>query len=122
VFVLKLLPIKISSRACWPVHDVTGGAGGITGELALVPGGLRVQLAGERIIPIGALRGAKLDGECVRITWDAGDQPGELVVLPCGKPDTTAGRQEQSRVIARRIQHHIATGSTAALPAAKLLP
>jgi hypothetical protein len=120
-FVLTRLPIKTSSGSVWPVHDVTGTLGGGPGQLSLERGALRLELANvARILPITTLRGAIADGECVRLGWDADGTQAELVVMPLGRPDTPAGRRQQSRDIARRVTAHIAAGSVAPLPAARV--
>lgn len=116
---LVRLPIKTSSSSCWRVHDLQGGA---LGELALVPGALRVALASELAIPLAQLRTVRADGECIRLGWDDGTAAVAIAVMPRGKPDTPAGRKAQCVMIERRIQHHRQAGSVGALPAAKLLP
>lgn len=110
--VLQQLPIKTSSRLNWPVHEITAGAEGIAGRLAIEQATLRFELpSGLRIVPLTALRTAKADGECVRLSWDADGAPRETLLLPCGKPDSPEGRRQQSRVIEQRLRERITTPS-----------
>jgi hypothetical protein len=110
--VLQRLPLKTSSRLSWPIHEIVAGAEGLAGRLAIEQATLRFDLpSGPRIVPLTALRTAKADGECVRLSWDEGGEPRETMLLPCGKPDSPEGRRQQSRVIEQRLRERITAPS-----------
>lgn len=105
--VLQRLPIKTSSRLIWPISDLTAGAESVAGRLAIEKATLRFELPGPRLVPLTDLRTAKADGECVRLSWQAGGETREALLMPRGKPDTPEGRRQQSRVIEQRLRERI---------------
>lgn len=106
--VLQRLPIKISSRLSWPIHEIVAGAEGIAGRLSIEQATLRFELpGGPRLVPLTSMRTATADGECVRLSWDEGGAPREALLLPCGKPDSPESRRQQSRIIEQRLRERI---------------
>jgi hypothetical protein len=115
---LGRLPIKTAGGRRWPVAELSGAG---AGHLALVPGGVELALTPPRVVALAALERVEVDGECVRLAWRGDDGArAEVLVLPCGLPDTPDGRKQQARTIVARIADHRRGGSVAALPAAKL--
>jgi hypothetical protein len=104
---LQRLPIKTSSRLSWPISDLTAGAESVAGRLAIEKAMLRFDLPSPRLVPLTDLRTAKVDGECVRLSWQAGGETREALLMPRGKPDTPEGRRQQSRVIEQRLRERI---------------
>lgn len=90
-------PIKVSTKAVWPVTFIGKGNGSISFNLT------KIQIAvGDdvREVTQDQLRKVEADGECVRITLD----DAELNAMPMGKPATPAGRRHQSLVLAKRMR------------------
>lgn len=95
--VLRRAPIRVAHRDEWPVHFVNRGPGRISIDAGVV----RFAWPGEaREARLDQLRSVDVDGECVRI--GCADEL-ELVVLMTGRPETPAGRRQQSLALARRL-------------------
>lgn len=96
--VLHGVPVKVQHRNEWPVHFVNRGPGRVRfdGDQACFewPGG-------SRTAPLDQLRGVEADGESVRVRCA---EELELVMLPVGKPETPAGRRQQSQILARQLR------------------
>lgn len=108
--VLQRMSIKISHRDEWPVHFVNRGPGRISIDAGVAR---FVWPDGSRTTPLDQLQRVEADGECVRIGC-AEDL--ELVALPMGKPETPAGRKQQSLTLARRLRVNHAPAASASNP------
>src|SRR5512140_3750967 len=106
--VLYRLPIKTSLRRRFPVDNITGGASGDRGSFAIGADSVRLEFSsGAQVIPLAAFRTVNSDGECLRLSWDAGGESREAMLLPRGMPDNPAGRKQQSRAIEKRLRGHM---------------
>jgi hypothetical protein len=96
VYALHRAPVHVANAKDWAVHFVDRGAGQIRFH-----GGGKVTFEwpnGSRDAELRDVR-AQPDGESVRVQID-GD---ELCLMPLGKPDTPAGRRQQSVHLARML-------------------
>ena len=94
VFMLRRGPIHVANAKTWPVHFVDRGEGSVRFH-----GGGKVAFEwrdGKREAGLQDVR-AQADGECVRIKIEDTD---ELCLMPLGKPETPAGRRQQSKKLA----------------------
>jgi hypothetical protein len=108
--IIVRMPIRVAARDKWSVHFLNRGEG-------------RISIDGDAVHftwPDGS-REARLDqlhveadGEVVRI---GGTEGGEIVALMTGKPDSSAGRRQQSQALARRLRANVDS-----IPRATALP
>jgi len=100
--VLHRVPVKVSNRTSWAVHFMDRGPGRIWFD-----GGAACfeWSAGSRRVPGDQVRTVAADGECVRVTCIIDDDKTlELVAMPMGKPETPAGRRQQSVLLADQLR------------------
>ena len=98
VVLLLRQPIHVSLGKLVRVHFVDRGEG----TLQLGDGkAVFAWTGGTREAVVRELAAADADGECVRIRFADGD---ELCFMPMGKPDSPAGRREQSVHLARLLR------------------
>ncbi|MBA3500147.1 MAG: hypothetical protein M4D80_36020 [Myxococcota bacterium] len=98
VFALRRGPIHVANAKTWPVHFVDRGEGKVRFH-----GGGKVAFEwrdGSREAGLQNIR-AQADGECVRIKIEDTD---ELCLMPMGKPETPAGRRQQSLKLAGMLR------------------
>lgn len=96
VVMLKRSPVHVTNAKTWNVHFVDRGEGKVRFR-----GGGKVAFEwrdGARDAELRDVR-AEADGECVR----AKIEDDELCFMPLGKPDTQAGRRQQSVQLARML-------------------
>jgi hypothetical protein len=95
---IKRSPIQVSAKSDWPVHFVNRGEG----QLRIRDGRIALEWKdGSREAAVRELAGVEADGECVRVRFANDD---ELCFMPLGKPETPAGRRQQSVQLARRLR------------------
>ena len=99
--VLQRAPIRVVLRKSWPVHLMDRGPGRVLFDDA---GTCFEWSNGSLRLTRQAVRSVVADGECVRVTCTVDDDVLELVVLPMGKPETPAGRRQQSLALAGRLR------------------
>ncbi len=90
---LARAPIHVVRLRTSPVHFVDRGEGCVRFDHGKVAFEWR---DGAREVALPDVR-AQADGECVRVTIANGD---ELCLMPLGKPETSAGRRQQSVLLA----------------------
>ncbi len=92
--ILQREPIHVGRRSAWSVTVMGKG----TGTISVAGDTIRFDLDGaSRTLDLGKV---EADGECVRLTL--ADE--ELVAMPLGKPETPAGRKQQSLLLARQLR------------------
>ncbi len=112
VWILQRQPIHVARRNHVRVHFMDRGEGTVsfrddTATFAWADGSREARLHD--------VSAADADGECVRVRFT---DASELCILPLGKPETPAGRREQSVQLARQL----CPSYSATLPRAFLLP
>ena len=92
--VLQREPIHGGRRSAWKVSVMGKG----NGTISVDGNAIKLELEGAaRTLDITTV---EADGECVRITL--ADE--ELVAMPMGKPETPAGRKQQSLLLAKQLR------------------
>jgi len=100
--VLQREPIKVANRKSLPVHFMDRGPGRVSFEDA---GVCFEWSGGSQRVALEQVRHVEADGECVRVTCPGdGAELLDFVVMPMGKPDSPAGRRQQSLSLAHRLR------------------
>lgn len=95
---LQRSPIYVAFDKDWPIHFVGRGSG----RLRIHAGNVSFEWQdGSRAVAVRELKSVEADGECVRVRLPDDD---ELCLMPMGKPETPAGRRQQSLQLARRLR------------------